>query len=653
MARGFASCSSVRRALAALPLAALLVAPVPAAAEPLGRWPTWPGEVERLAAFLARDMGDKPLAGERERIAAIQELDRYATGAILPPLLLALDDEASQVRREALRMCFEREVIRCVPGAVRRWEEGGEPTVRVAALKVIALDPAPERTAVLIDALRDPSEVIRTQAAEYLGLAALTPETRPRARAALLAKLADASSMVRRRAVLSLGLLGPGDGMLAIARLLDDPEPAVQSAAAEVLGQQRDATAAPTLRRALLGPHEPQVTQAIVEALALLPDATVEVDLLALFDDPPAGLDETRIALALGRRPAPGDALVQGLVDRLDEPTRRAAALSALLMLGSSARPALEAARAHGLPPPLDVEVERLLGALDPPPPAAPAVRWPLADDRAGWRARLERGDERSRLHAAHALATQDPPWRVGAALAALATPGPLAGRRAWALALATSPTRWSAEDDHEARARLEGWARDPALATADRCLALAALGARAPEAGRGRSLAWADVAEDPHPRVRACAALALGRQDHPEPLEGLLLDDHARVRTAAALAIVLVEPRRLHPTTATRLAVLAARDPEASVRAAARRALARPDGPRPDAPGFFVRSVEPYPWRDPPRLLEVDAGGEHLWLPAEGTGSYRWAVVPGLPEGVVRAPRRVQISTPDPLGFF
>lgn len=654
---------AARRAAGSLALVGtLLLAPASTSAEPLPRWPTWPTEVDRVAAFLARDVHGKELSGERERVAAILELDGFATAVILPTLLHALDDDSPQVRREALRMCFEREVPTCMPAAARQWEDGGEPTVRVAALKVLALDPEPERATLLIEALRDPSEVIRAQAAELLGMAPLAPEVRRRARTALLAKLADVSAVVRRRAVLSVGLLGQpegdrGEGTLSIARLLDDPEPTVQAAAAEALGQQRDPTAAPALRRSLLVPHEPPVSQAIVDALALLPEPSVEADLLGLFDDPPPGLDEARIAHAIGRRPAPGPALLQGLVDRLDEPVRRAAALSALLMLGEHARAVLEAARARGLAPALDVEVERLLGALEPPGPPAPAERWPAAEEREAWRERLESaGDEPLRLRAAWALVELDPAWRVPAALAALATPGPLAGRRPWVLALAGSPTRWSAETDHEPRARLEGWARDRRSSPADRCLALAALGARTLEKGRPRPPAWADLAEDPEPRVRACAALALGRQGDASRLPGLLVDDRARVRTAAALALALVDPRRLHRSTRARLALLAARDPEAAVRAAARRALAPgadAEPPIDDRPGFMLVRVEAHPWRDPPRWIEVDDGAERLWLPAEGSGPWRWALVPGLSKAELRVSRAVEIAPSEVFGAF
>lgn len=632
-------------------LAACLLAP-PAAAQPPPRWPTWPTEVARVAAALVR-VGDRELAGERERVAAMHELDRFATGAILEPLLHALDDASSQVRREALRMCFEREVVACIPGAANLWADGGEPTVRVAALRVLALDPEPSRAAILIEALRDPSEVIRAQAADFLGSAPLPLDVRRRARTALLAKLADVSVVVRRRAVLSLGLLGPGEGTLSIARLLEDPEPSVQAAAAEALGHTRDATAVPALRRALASPHDAPVAQAIVEALAVLPDGSVEADLLNLLDDPPPGLDETRIATAIGRRPGPGQALVQGLIARLDEPARREAALLALLMLGEHARAALEAARARGLAPATDVEVRRLLEALAPAELAAAPPPWPGDDDQAAWRRRLEAGDELARRRAAWALAERDPPWRVAAALAALATAGPLDGRRAWALTLAASPARWSSSLDPEPRARLEGWARDRGLSASDRCLALAALGARTPDEARRAEPPWADLTEEPDPHVRGCAALALGRQGDPSRLAGLLLDDRARVRTSAALGLSLVEAKRLHRTTRAQLALLAAEDPEPAVRAAAHHALdeASSDEPGPDAPGLFLRRVDPFPWTDPPGWIEVDDGTRRLWLPAEGSGRWRWSLVPGLAQAQLRATATAEIAAVDPLG--
>lgn len=614
-----------------------------AEAEPK-RWPVWPTETRRLSAALMRDVRGKELVGERQRIAALAALDQLATGAILTPLLHALDDASPQVRREALRMCYEREVVACIPGAANLWSEGGEPTVRIAALKVLSLDLDPSRAVILIEALRDPSEAIRAQAAGFLGSATMAPDVRKRARKALLAKLADVSITVRRQAVLSLGLLGPGDGMLSIARLLDDPEPTVRAAAAEALGRFRDSTAAPALRRAIASPNEATVSMKIIEALALVPDPTVDAELLRLLDDPPAGVKELQIGHAIGTRASPSPALVQGLVDRLDEPQRRDAALRALLLLGDQAREPLEAALERGLAPPIEVEVERLLAALTPDEiTARTPTPWPDDEDVAGWMERLERGDRYQRREAAWMLAQRDPAWRVPAAMNALARPGALAGRRAWALSLAASPTRWSTEDDARARARLEGWARDRSLAIEDRCLSLAALGARArPSGRRARRPSWAELAEDPLPRIRTCAAIALGRQGDARTLEGLLVDSRARVRSAAALALAIIEPEAVPGTAVARLALAAVEDDDGVARASASMALERLESGAsvPDAPGMLLVRAEAYPWRSPPRTVEVQLDGHRVWLPVEGSGAWRWALVPGFAgaEGVGHA---------------
>src|SRR5690606_13219655 len=141
-----------------------------------------------------------------------------------------------------------------------------------------------------------------------------------------------------------------------------------------------------------------------------------------------------------------------------------------------------------------------------------------------------------------------------------------------------------------------------------------------------------------------------------PTRLAGLLVDTRARVRTAAALGLALVDPRALHRATRARLALLASRDPEPAVRAAARRALARDRdaGPLPDAPGMFLRRTEPYPWRDPPRWIEVDDGPQRLWLPAEGSGPWRWALVPGLAHAVPRAEAQAEpVIAPDEDPLF
>lgn len=612
----------------------LCIGPTAAQASPATpRWPTWPTEVRTVGGPLVRNATGAERVGERQRIAAVAGLREFATDTIVKFLLVALDDPSAQVRRDALRLCYERELVACIPAAAGLWAAGGEPTVRIAALRVLSLDPEPTRAALIIEALRDPSEVVRAEAAEFLGTARLSPSVRETAATALLAKLADVSITVRRRAVHSLGILGAGTGTLSIARLLSDPEPSVRAAAAEALGRYRDADAVPALRRALAAPNESMVALALVEALAVLPDPSVEDDLLALLDDPPPGLNPVHVATAIGRRPAPSIALAEGLVARLSETARTEAALRGLLLLGEAARPALEGALARGVEPATQMEVERLLGALavDAAAPDSRVDPWPDAEDQRAWRTRLEIGDALSRRRAAWALARIDPPWRVPLTAAMVGRPGTIEGRRAWVLGLAASAQPWQASSK-ETAARLEGWARDRELSASDRCLAVLALGAASP-AARRPSPPWADLAADDHPSVRACAALALGRHQDHRTLSTMLLDPHARVRTTAAMALSLCEVDDITDSTRVRLALMAKRDTDGAVRAAAQLATAHLDSgaPLPSAPQLFETRVDPYRWIAPATELEVELSGLRLWVPIVGAGPWRWMLVPGF----------------------
>lgn len=638
------------RGIRALGVAGVLAAGLlgPAASAQAPRFPVWPTEVDRVAAPIY-GVGTENQAGERQRADAVAALDEFATPVIVMPLLVALDDPAVQVRREALRLCWERRVADCIDGAATLFGDGPEPSLRIAALRVLAMEAGPRSAAILIGALRDKSEAIRAQAAQFLGTAPLSPALRGKARRALLAKLPDGSAVTRRRAVEALGLLGPGDGALAVARVLDDPEPTVRAAAARALGRMRDAQTVPALARALEAPNEPIVTKALVEALAQLADESREPDLLRLLDEPPTGLSVLQVSGALSLRPEPGDALVDGLIQRLREAPLREACLDVLLVYGDNARPGIERALQAGVEPPLAVELQRLQGALQqsatPPRPAAtPGIidegRWPAATEVATWTARMTEGDARDRVSTGLALGARSPAWMVPSALARLAQAGPAVSYRAWLAALATSPRQHETTDAHAvAVARLVAWAHDPRTAVGDRCLATLALGT----VGHGRMQPLAagaveTASKDPKAGVRACAVAVMPRVElSAGHLEAMLADPDARVRAVAALAATTLgdPPRSLR----RRLAVVATTDDEGHVRRAARLARERLAAagdrrsvPRPavgvwglaggDGLGPRRAWITPVPWR------ETDMSA--VALPAVGHGAMRWVVVPG-----------------------
>ncbi|HLT38439.1 MAG TPA: hypothetical protein VK034_19265, partial [Enhygromyxa sp.] len=192
-----------------------------------GRFPIWPTEIDRIAAPLR----DPAVMSETARIAALEELSEYATAVILPDLELALTDPSPEVRRMALDLCGRRQILACVDEAETLWQEG-EGSVRLMALQLLSLDPTPEHLELIYEAMRDPNDLIREQAIMLLVDAPLDQQQAKGARQELVAQLGDISPRVRRTAARSLGRMGPGDGALALVRLLDDIDQSVAEAAA-------------------------------------------------------------------------------------------------------------------------------------------------------------------------------------------------------------------------------------------------------------------------------------------------------------------------------------------------------------------------------------------------------------------------------------
>lgn len=597
-----------------------------------GRWPTWPTEIERIAAPLVSV--ERP-SHDRDRAAAIVRLESYATPVIEPLVIEALKDPSTQVRREALRVCYLRRIAGCIEPAEATWAENGEPTLRVAALRVLALDPTPEHLAALLEALRDPGDQMRAQAAQLLGWAPLQGDAAKDARRALVSKLTDTSSLVRQRAAEALGLQGPGEGTLAIARLLEDPEPTVCIAGAEALGRIRDPRTAPALMRALELPNEAVVIAGFVDALARLPGDEVARELLQRLDDPPTGLSVFQVAEAIGDRPDPERILVDGLIDRLAEPDLMRPCLHALLMLGEPTRPSLQAALQRGLDPALELELRRLLAALSPIPEgqAAAARTFPDIRDRQGWLELLRVGDVRERIEAGAALGALAPGWLADAAQTRIEAARAVEPVRGWLVAMASAKRSIAFVDDAWMPwARVLQWARDEAQSPSDRCLALAAIGSAKARATRrllGRELAA--FADDTEPRVRACAAIVAGRlQPKAELATLMLLDTDDRVRVGAALG--LAEAETVSRRVLARLHVLAHDDPSAPVRRAAAWAVKRrAEKGRTPLPAFQIVEVRRNTWVRPPRWVELDLDGTRLSLPAVGTGVVRWGMGPGL----------------------
>jgi HEAT repeat protein len=582
------------------------------------RWPRWPTELDRVVAPLR----DDPAGGrDQDRVAALLSLEAFADPLVQPWVLHALGDPSSAVKREALRICFERELVACVPSALAIWSSVSEPMLRVSALRVVGIQPDGAGVDALLGALRDDNETMRAQAATVLGASALDPAARRRATAALLAKLGDLSAVVRQNAVEALGHTAEASATPAIARLLDDPEPGVRLATARSLGLIGDPSSTGALVRAIAAPNEPAVVRVMLFAIANLPgDAAVEA-LLAAFDEAPNGVALFDVAEAISLRADPEAALLDGLAQRVRDPVSSRVAVRTLAAHAEPGIARLERERRRGLRPELALEVDRLIEAHR----VATQVT----------RAHAERP----------APALHDPrddlASRRGApSAAAIADLVPLAERRDWGPTVDAVLQRGGAAEDHRVElalaatvgaalrlgrtgrrgvATLVRWARDPRTQVADRCLALLALAAvdRRSRGADDALAAAADLLAAADPHLRACAVVpwrALVRRAD----DRALLDPDARVRTVAAVVARSGKPSRAE---ASRLAVLAATDPDGRVRTAAKLV------PTSDTAGVeLVHGGALDPTR---RWMALRGADDQAWMPTLAIGTERFAWVP------------------------
>lgn len=621
-------------------LPALLLLGLPAliaerveASEGEGRYPVWPTEIDRVAAPLR----DPTSMSESARIAALEELAEYASDVILPDLELALTDPSPEVRKLALELCAQRQLVACVDEAEQMWEEG-EGSVRLMALRLLSRDPTPEHLELIYEAMRDPNDLIREQAIMLLVDAPFAnEEAASAARQELVGQLGDISARVRRTAARSLGRMGPGEGALALVRLLDDIDQNVAAAAAVSLGQLADVRTAPALRRALDSPNNANFASAVVAALARLPGEDIDATLLELLDAPPRNVRRADVARAIGGRPEPAAELIAGLVARMRDPDLRGPSTQALLWLGDRAVAQLDAAMRRGLEPDISLEVERLLAArrIEPTPRLDAGaltsaelelslLELPSTDDRDAWFELM--GDPEAALVGA-ALADRAPDWLEGALAWQLERAADADQVRPWLTALAVARAPLLGEGEHVVVwARIASWAHDHHASAESRCMATLALGGAAKTrhaeqlAAELRELSAAHLAD-----VRGCVALSLARFGEDPLLEALLADPSPRVRAATALGLRSL--RRPGSQLRARLALQADRDSEMRARTSAAAALAA------GSPGADFVLVRGRP------LTATALGREQHWerfelgerevdVPMLGSGR-GWAIVP------------------------
>ncbi|MCA9689279.1 MAG: HEAT repeat domain-containing protein [Myxococcales bacterium] len=606
------------------------------------QYPLWPTAVDVAAAPLKSGERAPRLAQESRRLDAIFALVDFPLPLVEEHIIAALADPSPQIRRLALQQCIEREVARCVPEAERIWKEPTtEDSVRVLALRMLSHNPNETRLQLIIDAMQDVREELRAEATALSGGLVVAKPMRERLRTALVAKLADTAPIVRQSAARSLGMRGPGSGALALARLLEDPNPQVRRAAGQALGELGDPRAIPPLTRALEAGDESYVSRTLLLTLATLPGDEVDAFLLRILDEPPRGLSTATVASIIGLRPDPSRALVDALIDRMGEPALRSEVIDTLRTLGEQAKPALVAARQRGLAPQVDAEVSRLLAALDPPD----AIDARYQEDRPTpttprqWSEALADPDLARALTDAVALAEGQPAW-LGEVAVGVLERGDVEEARPWlfALALTTRPLHLPDRARPLLYALLERQARATGLRSADRCLAIMALGTARSER-RSQLRHVGDVLEQltgaRAATVRACAALSLtafpGRS---AALTALLHDDVPQARAAASLAL-LARGERPSAETLALLSLRAESDRHPAVRALAglaRDALARAPRRRRSSTSAIGHGLWDLRSKNSARAWQLATIADVVApVPLVDVGGVAWTIVPNL----------------------
>jgi HEAT repeat protein len=545
---------------------------------------------QALAAAIADFWSPHPPIHERARYS----LPRHGVG-VVRPLLASLRAVPALTREQ--RDQLPRVIAGIGPGAIPALVEHlgdsheGVRGISATALSLLhALDALP----VLARLTQDPSEIVRREAVEALGVIggpgvqmlekrsrltvgrravnrfgwmfgrrgassdAHQPDRVRTAVSALAASLADPDAAVRSGAARALGRIGPAAAPAVpnLLQLLKDADETVRCRTAEALGQVRDAAAVPALAAELAGPGSP-LKEVAVRALGEFKEAARPAvpALVALLNDPDEFVRHAAGETVARVGPLPGAAaaaLTAGLAspDTLVQ-AQTAESLGAVGVAAATAAPALVAA--------------------------------------------LASGSDRVRAKAAEALG------KIGEAVAEVAVPSlvlALRDRDNWVSALAAEALGEMGEAAEEAvPALIRSLRHLNPLVRANAAEALGKLG----EAGSAALASLAAAAADADGLVRTQAIRAFGDIAPPGPeAEAVLIaglrDTEPRVRAAAAETL----GRRISPGESAGQALLPLLDdPNNQVRFHAIRVLPRLSGPAPGAVEGLCRrlSEDDSPW--------------------------------------------------------
>ncbi len=220
----------------------------------------------RVAEAIAEHLTDE---SRDVRIAAVESLRRMRVTDTLAVLAPRLEDSDPRVRRSAAQTLarVNGQGLKPVFDALARALKDDDASVRKYAAEALGNIPDERVIAPLVDALQDPDQNVRRSAARALGNIDSEDVIEP-----LVAALRD--EYTRRDAAESLRRAGKQRGidaaMEAMVADLGHHDPRVRSSAAEVLGQFKDRSTIPRLRRIAESDEDHYVRQAALFALAPL-----------------------------------------------------------------------------------------------------------------------------------------------------------------------------------------------------------------------------------------------------------------------------------------------------------------------------------------------------------------------------------------------
>jgi len=211
-----------------------------------------------------------------QRAAAAYALGDMASARVVPDLLSALGYRDAAVRAAAARSLGRLGATDAVEMLLEAQADGRLPRLVTGQALLAIGTPALPRLLPLVAAT---DERERAAAVELVGLIGGAVDARP-----LVEALRDPSAVVRAQAALALGRLAAEEAAARLRDLLDDRIPFVRAAAAEALGAVGDEVAAPRLRElAVADLFEP--ARAAAHALARIRPQLVSAGGSAYLDE--------------------------------------------------------------------------------------------------------------------------------------------------------------------------------------------------------------------------------------------------------------------------------------------------------------------------------------------------------------------------------